>query len=283
MANYVYNKVICPKEAEGFFSEHEFYFSKTEANDGFITVKFCTRWRYPITEILELFKKYKNKITWYAVEENNIFMSRFEWINSRITESTLFIEDDYYENWFDKNTTLYETLDADTDDDVWYCGFEDSDGWKEWICSDFLERHLENYPAEQYYEELESEKHFYEWHKLKQKLHKNHKAPRIKEGEVWWCSFGENIGVEINGKSIRFTRPVLIMKKLSHLSFMGVPLTSKIKSNNWYTTINFLGKNQSAAVCQSRTMSVSRLHSKMGELPKNDLNAIKDGFHELFK
>ena len=57
------------------------------------------------------------------------------------------------------------------------------------------------------------EKHFKEWINLKEKLHFNAKLPRIKEGEIWWCSFGENIGTEINGKSARFTRPVLIIKK----------------------------------------------------------------------
>ena len=41
------------------------------------------------------------------------------------------------------------------------------------------------------------EKRFDEWINLKEKLHFNAKAPRISEGEVWWCSFGENVGVEI--------------------------------------------------------------------------------------
>lgn len=126
-------------------------------------------------------------------------------------------------------------------------------------------------------------KHFEEWIELKEKLHFNAKVPRIHESEVWWCSFGENVGVEINGKSKRFTRPVLIMKKLSPFGYMGIPLTSQEKSGSWYAEFEFLNKKQYAAVCQARVMSVSRLHSKIGQIPESDLNIVKTAFHNLYK
>ncbi len=74
------------------------------------------------------------------------------------------------------------------------------------------------------------EKHFPEWMKLKEKLHFRKTFPRINEGDIWWCSCGENVGVGINGKSQRFTRPVLIMSKLSERGFIGIPLTSQEKN-----------------------------------------------------
>ena len=70
------------------------------------------------------------------------------------------------------------------------------------------------------------EKHFWEWIELKERLHFVGNYPPIKEGQIWWCAVGENIGAEINGKNHTFSRPVLIMKKLSQYSFMGIPLTS---------------------------------------------------------
>ena len=106
------------------------------------------------------------------------------------------------------------------------------------------------------------EKHFEEWIILKKNLHNNAKSPRIRDGEIWWCSFGENIGIEINGKSARFSRPVVIMRKLSSQGFMGIPLTSQEKSGSWYVAVTFRNKNIYAALCQARVMSVSRLHSK---------------------
>lgn len=127
------------------------------------------------------------------------------------------------------------------------------------------------------------EKHFEEWIELKGRLHFGAKSPRIREGEIWWCSFGENVGVEINGKSERFTRPVLIMRKLSKFGFMGIPLTSQEKSGSWYAEFEFLGKKEFAAVCQARVMSVSRLHSKIGQIPQTDLETVKKAFHELYK
>ena len=95
------------------------------------------------------------------------------------------------------------------------------------------------------------EKHFDEWMGLKEKLHFNARMPRISEGEVWWCSLGENVGIEINGKSKRFTRPILIMKKLGRKGFMGIPLTSQPKEGTWYAKFTFMDKDQFAAVCQA--------------------------------
>ena len=127
------------------------------------------------------------------------------------------------------------------------------------------------------------EKHFKEWIRLKEDLHFHSSLPRISEGEVWWCSCGENIGIEINGKSARFTRPVLIMKKLGRRGFMGIPLTSQEKTGSWYVKFNFLNKNQFAAICQARVLSVSRLHGKIGQIPNSDMVIIKKSFHKLYE
>ena len=57
-------------------------------------------------------------------------------------------------------------------------------------------------------------KRFLEWIGLKEKLHNTEYVPPFfKEGEIWWCHLGENVGTEMNGKGDFFTRPVLILKK----------------------------------------------------------------------
>ena len=127
------------------------------------------------------------------------------------------------------------------------------------------------------------EKRFDDWIELKEKLHNNAKGPKIKEREVWWCSFGENVGVEINGKSARFTRPVLIFKKFSKFGFLGIPLTSQKHEGSWYAKFDFLNKTQYAALCQIRVMSVSRLHKKLGEVPQTDFETVKTAFLDLYK
>lgn len=126
-------------------------------------------------------------------------------------------------------------------------------------------------------------KNFEEWMPLKKSLHFNAKHPRVLDGEIWWCSFGENVGVEINGKSKRFTRPVLILQKLSSFSFMGIPLTSQEKTGSWYAEFVFRSKREFAAICQARVLSVYRLHSKIGRVPESDLENVRKAFHKLYK
>lgn len=49
---------------------------------------------------------------------------------------------------------------------------------------------------------LDSEKHWQDWILLKATRHDANQVRTITEGEIWWCAVGENIGIEINGKSV---------------------------------------------------------------------------------
>lgn len=51
------------------------------------------------------------------------------------------------------------------------------------------------------------------------------------EREIWWCSIGENIGFEGDGKNDMFERPVLILKKYNAEVFFGAPLTTSTKEH----------------------------------------------------
>ena len=127
------------------------------------------------------------------------------------------------------------------------------------------------------------EKRFDEWNIVKSKLHKNGKLPSIKEREVWWCSVGENIGTEINGKKERFNRPVLVFRKLSRFGFIGIPLTSKNKDKfpEWYAKFTFKDTTEWAALCQIRYFSASRVHNKMGSISKSDFQTISEALNGL--
>lgn len=126
-------------------------------------------------------------------------------------------------------------------------------------------------------------KKFKTWIDLKSKLHNvTAKPPFISEGEVWWCSLGENIGSEINGKSELFSRPVLVFKKLSRENFFGIPMTSQIKNGTWYVKIVVGGKESCAILAQARNLSVKRLSTKLYELDEVDMQKIKTGFNSLF-
>ena len=126
-------------------------------------------------------------------------------------------------------------------------------------------------------------KQFFEWINLKERLHiSEHKIPLFKEGEVWWCALGENVGVEMNGKSGKFSRPICIFKKLSQDGFLGIPLSTKDKQGTWYIPISHKDINCVAVLSQMRVLSSKRLFDKQGELDEKDFEKIKQGFYSLY-
>lgn len=126
------------------------------------------------------------------------------------------------------------------------------------------------------------DKYFDEWNVVKKIRHDSSRTPVIKEGEIWWCAMGENIGIEINGKHKRFSRPILILKKLSRFGFMGIPFTSQEHEGDWYASFVFRDKKQIAVLAQARVMSVSRLYEKMGDTTKGDFRQVKEAFAKLY-
>ena len=127
------------------------------------------------------------------------------------------------------------------------------------------------------------EKRFPEWMERKERIHNVGRLPAISEREVWWVAVGENVGVEINGKSGRFSRPVLVCKKLSKFGFLWIPLTTRQHTSSWYASFEFQGKMSYVALAQIRVMSVSRLYDNaIGQISRADFKAICKGFDNLY-
>lgn len=123
-----------------------------------------------------------------------------------------------------------------------------------------------------------------EWIGLKESLDsKISSAPYVSEGEIWWVSLGENIGTEMNGKSDRFSRPVIILRKLAHGFYLVIPLTTKVHTGTWYVNFKQKGVDMSACLHQIRSMDFRRLYSCLGELDLEDFRKVKKGFLNLYK
>ena len=126
-------------------------------------------------------------------------------------------------------------------------------------------------------------KRFVEWIGLKEKLHgKRHGAPHVSEGEIWWVSIGENVGSEINGKSKLFSRPAVILKKLSRGFYFVIPTTSLQKEGTWYVHFKQHGRDMAACLHQARAIDHRRLFSKLGRLDDTDFKKVKTGFRKLY-
>lgn len=129
---------------------------------------------------------------------------------------------------------------------------------------------------------LKPRKRFAHWLWVKRDLEDSeHIPPFFKEGEVWWCHVGENVEIEINGKGEEFTRPFLIFKKYDRESFLGLPLTTVIKSGSKYVQIQVDRSIQCINLAQGRTFDYRRLHDKHGVLSINDFKNVERGYAKL--
>ena len=170
MSNYVYSKVILPKEVyEKYFrvrktnqptdnySEYNLHqliphdIEKRACQDYYIyynefhplidkgsivELYFDNRWEYPIRSIVNLFKKCpREDIVWYCFEENDIYISCFALspATHKLSEKLYFLEDD---KEFDKLLRDYLDNDQkyeskpDFTEIEWYYKPEEKPGWQ---------------------------------------------------------------------------------------------------------------------------------------------------------
>lgn len=98
--------------------------------------------------------------------------------------------------------------------------------------------------------------------------------------EIWFCSLGINIGVEVCGKHTMFERPILVLKK-SGRQFICLPLTSqKPRNEDFYYDISFKDPNNGVFVesyviiTTLLTLDVNRLQRKIRKLQPDTFNSI---------
>ncbi|MDQ5931897.1 MAG: mRNA interferase MazF [Patescibacteria group bacterium] len=120
-----------------------------------------------------------------------------------------------------------------------------------------------------------SEKYFDAWNDIKKKIDAYQKIPEPREGEVWFCSIGVNVGREQDGKHRNFERPVLVVRKWMRDCFLGVPLSSKPKSGDYFFTVMLLGRPSTAILIQMRFIDAKRLLRPIGSVSETDLQIIR--------
>jgi mRNA interferase MazF len=121
-----------------------------------------------------------------------------------------------------------------------------------------------------------------DWWRMSIVVNSKDTIPLFREGEIWWCSVGVNIGREIFGKGINFTRPVIVFKKMDKDSFLAIPLTTKIKNGSWYVEIFYNGVERRAILSQARVLDGKRLTEKMGTLSNKNFRNLKKSFLDFY-
>jgi len=120
------------------------------------------------------------------------------------------------------------------------------------------------------------------WCKLKIALWNKQNGIVFKQKDVWWCSLGMNLGEEMFGKGTRFTRPVLIFRKFTSNSFLGLPLTKQEKHGSWYAEITIHGKKNWVMLNQARVLDKKRLTNRIAALDNGDFQMVKERFLEFY-
>lgn len=125
-------------------------------------------------------------------------------------------------------------------------------------------------------------KDFDKWNEVKKKVHNEERKINIRAGEIRWVSFGVNVGSEIDGKGLSFTRPALILHVIgSHLALI-LPMSTKVKDVAGY--VPFVWKGVTIALCihQIRIVSAKRVLSRKGRISQNKLKAVKKEVSKFF-
>jgi mRNA interferase MazF len=127
-------------------------------------------------------------------------------------------------------------------------------------------------------------KDFIGWNEKKIKLdgYKKYKHPKVQE--IWWCSIGVNVGTEIYGKGEYYLRPVIIINAEIGESFIGIPLTSRIKTGKYCCVVKVKeGKLSTALIHQIRNFDKRRLIKKIGILELENYKKVLNQLCVLYK
>jgi len=121
-----------------------------------------------------------------------------------------------------------------------------------------------------------------EWNEQKKTLAKKDRQLFFKEGEIWWCSLGMNLGEEVYGKGKVFRRPVVILRKISGTACIVLPTTSQEKTGTWYHGIVVDGVRRFVMMHQIRFVTTKRFESRIASLPKDEFVELKNAAGKFY-
>ena len=129
-------------------------------------------------------------------------------------------------------------------------------------------------------------KDFDSWNGLKKKINLKEISDNFNfhEGDIWWTSFGLNVGSEIDGKHETFERPVLILKYISRDVVCVLPLTSRpFDGSRYHFKVNYEDNEGYVIFSQVKVISSKRLLRKVSKISKSQFAEVKKNFTKLFE
>jgi mRNA interferase MazF len=123
---------------------------------------------------------------------------------------------------------------------------------------------------------------FDDWNGKKKQLHESRPRILFKEGQIWWCSLGVNIGEEVLGKGKMYLRPAIVLRKITHSSCVVIPTTTQTKQGSWYFPLEINNLKRWAMMHQIRFISSRRLHNRESTLPEPEFKALKKTVRKFY-
>jgi len=137
--------------------------------------------------------------------------------------------------------------------------------------------------AENMYKAIQKDE-FDEWNEVKKGLHKKENFLKFRPRDIFFMSVGQNIGGEVYGKDKLFLRPVLVYKKLTKTTFLGIPLTSKIKEGSYFFQFNYKQNKISTALFhQMRIFDIRRADYFSGRINMNIWENLNEALKKFFE
>ena len=126
-------------------------------------------------------------------------------------------------------------------------------------------------------------KKYDEWNEIKKEMLHQEKKKIFKVREIFWLKVGQNVGYETDGKGESFLRPVLILRKFSKDTFLGLPLTTSTKDDMFHYkfTLTSNKKVNYANLSQIKLFDVKRVKNKLGVISKDDFEELKNKLKKL--
>ncbi len=131
-------------------------------------------------------------------------------------------------------------------------------------------------------------KDFDTWNKVKKQTEEAKRKVFAHPREVWWCSLGVNIGVEIDGKNDSFERPVIVMRVYNKDTMLVLPTTGRAKLNKFHLPLEIrslyketkevVSRTVYVKLTQARVISNKRLIRKVGVIEEEEFSKIQQAF-----
>jgi len=119
------------------------------------------------------------------------------------------------------------------------------------------------------------------WHGIKKNIENKEKRINFQIRDVLFCSVGENIGFEQDGRGEEFLRPVVVIKKFNKQVFWGIPLTHTDKNGKYYFSFNLNEEKSVAILSQIRLFDAKRIKYKIGMINEVDFKSLKEKTKQL--